>query len=317
MPNSPLVTVIIPSYNHGQYLDQAIQSVLDQTYDNTELIVVDDGSTDNSHQVVSRYSDNKGVTIILNKKNRGQCAVINQALKIAKGEFISILPSDDWFLPEKTQLQVDKFLSLPDIVGVIYGRGQRFFEDSKLTIEIDLPMYRGFVLDKFIVKGNFVYPVTPMFRRNCFESLRFDESYRAEGEAIFVKLAIQYKFDYVDEVVAVMRAHSYNIGSNIEMMYEDNVRWWNDFFEKNILPEEIKKLRSIPLARIHRMKGLSFITQRRNFHSGRTALWYALQENWYLVLDPRVVTGIILSWLPVALSNGILDRLAGRQKREL
>jgi glycosyltransferase involved in cell wall biosynthesis len=307
--SNPLVTVIIPSYNHAQYIDKAIDSVLSQSYQNIELIIVDDGSKDNTKEIISCYTDDTHVIAIFKEKNQGQGHSINLALTIARGEYTCFLPSDDWYLPKKVQLQIEKFLSLPESVGIVYGRGERFFEDTGQTVAVDLPMYRGFVLEKFIVEGNFIYPATPMFRTKCFEDLSFDESYRAEGEGIYIKLAMQYQFDYVDEVVAVMREHTYNTGSDIEMMYEDNVRWWNGFFEQENLPDEIIKLKSIPLAKIHRMKGLSLIIQRRKFDAGRSALWCALIENWKLAFDPRVVTGIIISLLPSAFSNGIIDYL--------
>ena len=133
MTDLPLVTVIIPSYNHAQYIENAIQSVLDQTYQNLELIVVDDGSQDQSHAVISKFSNHPKITTILNKQNKGQSSVLNQAIRLAKGKYISLLPSDDWYLPHKTAVQVAKFETCGDEVGAVYAAGARFFEDTGET----------------------------------------------------------------------------------------------------------------------------------------------------------------------------------------
>lgn len=299
----PLVTVIIPSFNHAQYIENAISSVLSQDYKNLELIVVDDGSTDETHAILSRVSVNDQLTIILNNVNQGQSAVLNQALQIAKGEYICLLPSDDWFLPCKISLQIEKFLQCDSEVGLIYGRGLRYFVDTKKTIPVDMPMYRGWVLEKLIKEPNFIYPITPMFKRECFEFARPDETYKAEGEAIYLKLAIKYKFDYVDEVVGVMRDHSYNTGKNISMMYSDNIRYWNEFFDRKDLTESVRKLRNIPLSRIHRLKGLESIMIEKDFSVGRSALLKSIGLMPSLVFDYRVIFGIVLSFLPHWLSD--------------
>src|SRR6056297_934697 len=123
MIDNPLVSVIIPSYNHAQYIESAIESVLAQTYPNIELIIVDDGSSDNSHEVIRKYEEHPQISIILNKKNKGQSAVINQALATSSGKYIAILPSDDWFLPEKIALQVAKMEACDQEVGVVYAAG--------------------------------------------------------------------------------------------------------------------------------------------------------------------------------------------------
>ena len=301
-----LVTVIIPSYNHAKWIGNAIESVLSQTYENIELIVVDDCSKDNSKEIILKYTSDPRVRAIFKECNGGQSHSINLALKIAHGAYVSFLPSDDWYLPEKTRLQVEKFVSLPLSVCAVYGRGQRFFEDTKQFIDVDLPMYRGDVLSKFITEGNFVYPVTPMFRRNALNKIKFDESYCAEGESIYIKLAAQFEFDYVDEIVAVMRAHTFNTGSAIEMMYVDNVRWWTEFFSNEELRPDVKVLKNIPFARIHRSYGLALITELKKYDAARHALMQAVANKPRLLLDPKVVVAILLTLIPDILAAKIL-----------
>lgn len=302
-----LVSVIIPSYNHAQYITQAINSVFSQEYDAIELIVVDDGSSDGTHDVLKKYSDDPRLKVILNEKNRGQSAVLNQALLFAQGKYICFLPSDDWFLPGKILSQVMKFREADKETGIIYGRGLRYFTDTQKTISVDLPLYSGWVLDRLIRQGNFVYPVTPMFRRECFDNFLFDETYKAEGEAIYLKMALKYKFDFVDEVVGVMRDHEYNTGKNSQMMYEDNLRYWNEFFNCPELDIKIQKMRHIPVSRLHRLKGLEAITLHRDFITGRKALINAIKENIKYVTDIKLIAGLILSCSPSCISNHMLN----------
>lgn len=307
----PLVTVIIPSYNHAQYIEQAIESVLNQTYPHIELIIVDDGSKDNSHEVIQRHVDGSRVRAVLNKENRGHVA-IHDGLDIANGEFVSFLPSDDWYLPQKTELQVAKFLASADDVGVVYGKGQRFYESTGETHDVKLPMYRGDVLKQLIGVCNFVYPVTPMFRKCVFDSIRFDPGYTAEGEAVYLKIALDWKFDFVEEFVGVMRDHAYNAGKDIDLrVYDDAVRLWTNFFNRDDIPALIKQLRSRKLAAIHRSKGISRLLYHRDFESSRRILAAGINESKSLLADRGVMASLLLCYLPRSFANYILDLRGG------
>ncbi|MEA5598358.1 glycosyltransferase family 2 protein [Rivularia sp. UHCC 0363] len=110
--NYPLVSILINNYNYAQYLSQAIDSALGQTYENTEVIVVDDGSTDNSREVIKGY-DNQIISVF--KKNGGQASAINAGFAASKGDIICLLDADDIFLPEKAAEIVNFFNLNPDI----------------------------------------------------------------------------------------------------------------------------------------------------------------------------------------------------------
>lgn len=306
MVSIKLVTIIIPSYNHAQYVEKAIASALAQTHTNIELIVVDDGSSDRTHAVLGKYVDLPNVKIILNKKNRGQSAVLNQALDIAKGDFISLLPSDDWYLPHKTEVQLKKFEMVPDRVGIVYGTGVRFYEDTGEEKVVTVKKYRGNILKELLTEPFCVYPITPLFRRECFDKVRFDESYTAEGEALYVKLAIYYEFDYVDEPVAVMRDHSYNVGKNTDLMYEENLRYWTEFFELPDLPEEIRSLKSSRISQLKRLKGLEKISKYNNYKEGRRLLLEALSLRPLYIFDKRILPALFITLLPVSWARKII-----------
>lgn len=293
----PLVTVIIPSFNHGRYIRRAIESVIRQTYQNWELIVVDDGSSDRTADILSEFEADRRVTIVLNSQNRGQSSVVNQALALAKGEFVSFLPSDDWILPTKIELQVRKFADLDPSFGVVYGRGSRYFEDTGKTAVMDAPVHRGWVIEE-LVKRNFVYPITPLFRSECFQRYPFDESYRAEGEAIYLKLALSYQFEYVDDVVGVMRDHSGNTGKNTAMMLTDNLRYWEEFFARGDLPDTIRRMRNWRIGKLLRLKGMEFVTIRGKPTEGRSLLLRSVAVWPRGLFDAKLVAAVMISYLP-------------------
>jgi glycosyltransferase involved in cell wall biosynthesis len=295
--NFPLVTVIVPSYNHARYVGNAIRSVIEQTYPEWELIVVDDGSSDGTPAVLEQFAAHDRIQVLCNPINRGQSAVVNQALAIARGKFVCFLPSDDWFLPDKLELQVARFLELDESYGVVYGRGQRFYEDTGETVSIESPQHSGWVL-KQLVERNFVYPITPMFRRECFERFPFDESYRAEGEAIYLKLALAYKFAFVPDFVGVMRDHSSNTGKDADMMLSDNLRYWQEFFARPDLPAEIRGMRDWRISRLKRVKGLDFVTLKQRPTEGRALLLDSVRTWPRGALDWRIWAAVGLSFLP-------------------
>ncbi len=108
-----VISVIIPSYNHEKYIKTAIESVLNQSYSDLELIIIDDGSKDNSKEIINTYTDTRIRTIF--QENRGAHAAINKGMQIAKGEFFTILNSDDFYSPKRLEKCLRIFDSKPEI----------------------------------------------------------------------------------------------------------------------------------------------------------------------------------------------------------
>jgi glycosyltransferase involved in cell wall biosynthesis len=123
--SAPLISVIIPAYNQGHYIAAAIQSVLDQSYENLELLVVDDGSTDDTRGIVAEFSDRRLRYIY--QENQGLSAARNCGIRYSTGDFLSFLDSDDLFLPDKLQLLVDLMQTDPEI-GLAAGQAIPFDE---------------------------------------------------------------------------------------------------------------------------------------------------------------------------------------------
>src|SRR2546429_9117536 len=115
----PKVSVIIPTYNRAEFLCSAITSVLNQTFHNFEIIVVDDASQDHTREVMNSLGD-KRIRYIRHEKNKGVAATRNTGLVNAKGTYIAFLDDDDEWLPEKLQKQFNLLESCQNIVGVVY-----------------------------------------------------------------------------------------------------------------------------------------------------------------------------------------------------
>ncbi len=129
----PLVTIVIPAYNHERYVEDAITSVLNQYYENWELIVINDGSTDKTGQVCDKFATHKRIKVI-HQENTGLSKVLNKALDMAKGRYFGFLPSDDMFYPEKLLIQVDYLESHPELAGV--GSNQTLIDGNGKPLHI-------------------------------------------------------------------------------------------------------------------------------------------------------------------------------------
>lgn len=304
--NKPLVSVIIPSYNHADYVLNAIDSIVKQTYQNWELILIDDGSTDNTHQILSNHSFNDSrIKIILNKQNRRQSYVLNKGIELSNGEYICFLPSDDWYLPDKIEKQVAIFGNLDDSYGVVYSGGLRYFEDTKELLEVktNQRMRRGNIFKDLLLSPGFVYPASPLFLRKVFDKIKFDEQYLAQGEAIYYDIALEWKFDFIDEPLVVMRDHSYNTGKNIDYMLKDNVAYRKYLFNLPNFPLELKRYKGAILGEIYRTNGLSYIKLYKENKKGVRCLFSALMNDARLFFDYKVLGGIVIGLFQICIGK--------------
>lgn len=295
--NQPLVTVITPSYNHAKYIEEAIQSIVNQTYKNIEYFIVDDGSTDGTHELFDELKKKyPNFTFEKNVENRGHIR-FSETVDKSKGKYICWLSSDDWFLPEKIEKQVELFERLSDDYGVVYSGGLRYFMDTQEYHEpkTNKSMKRGYILKELLTEPFFIYPITPMIKRDCFNYYRFSEKYKAEGEAIFFKIAMRYKFDYIDEPLVVMRDHSGNIGKDIKQMLKDNISYREELFNHSDFPNNLKYLKNELLAKIYFLKGWEMIRIKKDYKEGILNLKKAVNLKKVYLFNIRFLLGYILA----------------------
>ena len=221
MKKDPLVSIIIPAYNAEKYIKTTINSALKQTYQNIEIIVIDDGSTDKTKNIIQSIQDPR--IIYIHQENQGQSAARNAGIKIAKGEYIALLDSDDLFLPQKIEKQVN-FLEIHPDCGVCYCKIYNFFDDRPDKLFYNpVPNYSGFIFDK-LLKHSVVNPLTAVLRKEHLERYGGfkDDWRRCDEQYLWLKLAFnKVKFCYLDEVSAYYRV-SKNSLSNQSVYLKEN-----------------------------------------------------------------------------------------------
>src|ERR1051326_6962089 len=143
-----LVSVIIPTYNAEKFLAETISSVLNQTYSDLEVIIVDDGSTDNTFNVAERFTNDPRVKI-LKQKNQGVSAARNSGYAISKGEFISYLDADDVWMKNTIELWIEKFKT-DEAFGIVHSDSERIDSDSNKLNIVDRGS-DGYLLDDLLL----------------------------------------------------------------------------------------------------------------------------------------------------------------------
>lgn len=222
----PLVSVIIPAYNHDKYVERAISSVLTQTYRHIELIVVDDGSTDNTLAVIEqvRSKSEKDFKIIA-KKNGGVSSALNAGIAASHGEYIAILASDDWFLPEKIARQIAMFSAAGPTTGMVHANGLIQSEDGGPPVNL-LGSYRpaeGLCFKELVARGVTAIAPSIMVRRSVVDEVGgFDETLVGEDLDFYAAVAAHgyaIGFDPTPQIVKSARAD--NLATRVELFFND------------------------------------------------------------------------------------------------
>lgn len=233
--STPLVSILLPTYNRACFLPEAIESVLMQTYQYFELIIIDDGSTDNTHEILSRYDDPRLVKI--RHENKGRSYSRNKGLLLAKGEFIAFLDSDDVYLPNKLEVQVQHFNAHPETNMVytsaycINENGQQFSFKYKAS-------HSGHIYYKIA----FFKPVTitlptVMLRKNILDKVgEFDEQmHRFEDTDLWRRISKISPITAMSAYTCKLRTHPEN-----ELRAQDPhaILFALDYYAKKILRED-------------------------------------------------------------------------------
>jgi alpha-1,3-rhamnosyltransferase len=309
--NQPVVSIIIPCYNYEKYIKKCIDSALDQTYENVEIIVIDNGSTDNSLLIINEFSDNEKVRILnfsINIPPGKNNSVIGQAINIAKGEYISILYADDWYLNKKIEKQVNLFNKSPSSVGVIYCHGYHYFESIGKMEKWCMGVKRGYIFKEYLTSGDIVIPISPLVKKYCYEIIGTKNDWTG-SEYDFFLMSQYVDFDYVDDFLVVMREHDKNDGKNILSVY-DRVQRYNAqaLYNKNTIDRVGRKLINKRVANNYLIFSLNFIASN-DFKMSKDAIIKAILIMPQYVLKFRVIIVLILSFLPARVSAKIYPKV--------
>lgn len=209
----PLVSVIIPCYNHGRYLAEAIGSVLEQNYPAVEILVVDDGSTDTTRQEAEKFGD---VNYIY-QHNKGLSAARNTGILHSKGDMLVFLDADDWLLPSAISTNLRHLQANPE-AAFVSGAHDKVFVDTQQVKEESCEITQNHYTQ--LLQGNYIgMHATVMYRRRVFDEFAFDTSLRScEDYDLYLKIARKYPVVHHSEKIAAYRLHSTNMSGNIPFM---------------------------------------------------------------------------------------------------
>lgn len=231
----PLVSVIITSYNHAHFLPDALNSVLSQTYPHYDMVVVDDGSTDNTEEVVRGFHTANYVY----QKNQGLSAARNKGIELAKGDFVVFLDADDYLYPEALEINLNFFRSNPSCAFVSGWHDK--VDEWKYPLETE--EQQVFECDHYIhlLRGNYIgMHATVMYSKDVFNDLRFDTSLRAcEDYDLYLRIARNRSVANHYGKIAAYRIHGNNMSSRIPFMLEHVEKVCNR--QRPVLRNEMEK----------------------------------------------------------------------------
>ena len=189
---NPLVTIVIPSFNHSLYIESAIYSVLNQSYELVELIVIDDGSTDDSVKKINDIRSRHDF-FFLCRENFGQVATLNHGIELATGDYIAFLASDDCFYPDHVENAVRELLNSDRSVAAVYCDGFIINNSSSITHRFSQLFPKPIVgsLRDNILIGNWLPALGVTYRRDVLLQCPFDDRYLTEDYAMYLTLILR------------------------------------------------------------------------------------------------------------------------------
>jgi glycosyltransferase involved in cell wall biosynthesis len=253
----PLVSIVTPSYNQSRYIEQTIQSVLDQDYSHIEYIVIDGNSTDGSVDIIRKYA--ASLAYWVSEPDRGQTEAINKGWSMSHGEFIAYLNSDDTYVvPDAVRKGINFLLAHPD-VAMVYGDAYTIDSNSRIIERQHLPDY-DYVRLVRECRCYIMQPATFM-RREVLDSVGYlDPSlYYAMDFDYWLRLGLSHKIAHLPEPLSHFRVHSQSKGvSTHAKNASDFVYVYDKLFSREDIPEEVKKVRRQAMSSAYLRAALSY-----------------------------------------------------------
>lgn len=273
---NPKISVIIPNYNYEKFISATIESVLSQTYENIEIIVVDDGSKDNSLEVLKNFGDKIRV---VQQKNAGVSAARNHGVSLSNGDFVAFLDADDIWLPEKLQCQINKF-NADSKIGLVHC-SMTLIDPQNKPIGENNNGQEGFVSHEFLrfERGVVVGAgSTALVKRKSFDEVGgFDLRLSTAADWDFCyQVSRKYKLGFVTKPLVLYRMHGTNMHGNIKAMEHDMLLGFEKAFAEN--SEDLQKIRKECYGNLYMTLAGSYY-QTKNYSKFLEMARKSLQEN--------------------------------------
>lgn len=236
MVTNKLVSIIIPTYNSANFIQEAIESCLSQTYRNIEIIIIDDGSIDETANLIKPYLSKHNNIYYYYQENQERSSARNKGLKIAKGEYIQFLDADDLIAPTKIQKQVDILEENKEYIAV-YCNAIYFKNNILKQIYQPGKDYTGNIYSK-LIEGNFLPIHSVLFRKTNIE---FDEKLSClEDWDFWLRLSkVNEDFYHLNEYLCYVRIHNNNTSKNFKRMLEGEIYVLDKLKEQNLYLDKI------------------------------------------------------------------------------
>jgi len=325
---SQMISAIIPAYNAAAHIADCIRSVLDQAGPAAEIIVVNDGSTDGTMQVLEGFHDR---IRFLDQPNRGAAAARNAGLRIARGDYVAFLDADDTWLPGKSELQLDFLREHPEISLVFSDEeeinGSRIVHHSYLKKSLfrpDLHPSIPFAYGKLLIE-NFIPTSTVVATKDCvFAAGLFDEKLRvSEDRDLWARIAARSRIACIPRVLARRRIHHCNLSGNVELTLHSRIQMWNKLLATSQAIEARAILNSL-LASTHLHLGFLLLEKNHRalalksaMRSLRCALNHVLAKRFTQLPVPQYSWGLGFALIPLSFTGYKTGRRLQHVRRKL
>lgn len=211
MLSEPLVTVLMPVYNAEKYLDEALCSILDQTFTAFELLIINDGSSDHTEDIIKKHTDER-ITYVKNSENQGIVKSLNIGINLSKGKYIARMDADDIAKPTRLQQQVDFMLANPEY-KLCGSQAIAIDENSKAQFQINTECTYDDIKVQMLFKNRFIHP-SVIFDKQIAKGILYAIDYQyAEDYYLFSQITLNYKVANLTDHLLNYRLHSENITS--------------------------------------------------------------------------------------------------------
>ena len=298
----PSVSVIIPSFNCAAFLPAAIESVLAQSYGSLEIIVVDDGSTDDTQAAVAPYLDR---IHFVRQENRGLPGARNTGIRAARAEFIALLDADDVWLPQKLAHQMPRFTERE--ICLVYSDFAVRYADGRYQSSylVNRPLASEGSIFAHYIQSRFLFPSTMVFRRACLEACGlFDEEMLAcEDIELFARMALRWKVGWVNEPLMVRYEGSHNITANSDKLSRYTILALRKILAKEkSIPDADCQVVYRELAQQYAWRGSVSLTEAKMAEARRCflmAVWYQPRRcrACLPLLAASLLPGSLVRWL--------------------
>ena len=256
------VSIIVPSYNHEKFVEQCIRSIMSQDYKNFELIVIDDGSKDKSHEILKRLESEFSFTLVL-KNNEGVTKTLNKGIDIAKGEFITFLASDDLMPQSRIREQVQAMIDNPGY-DVIAGAVQIINEEGTLVRRKKI-LHTGEIHFDQLIRRNCILAPTAFFKKSTFEKFgKYSEELLIEDYSMWLKiLKAGGKILNTDQIWAIYRVTNINLEKRFKWYYEGLMQALNDYSQDERVTAQMSRYQFIFIVKMVMLRGFSTISENK------------------------------------------------------